>query len=545
MKGSRLIVLGLVTIAAVISGGWLLQRGSQRSQNVYEKARLFEDIVAYIAEYAVDSLGEAELYEMAIEGLMDELDDPYATYLDPDDIRELTERTTGEYGGLGMQIDVRDGWITVIAPLADTPAESAGIESGDRIVEVEGESTFGWRNEQAVRELRGEPGSVVRIAISRPGVPEPFDLTLTRASVHVRSVQAALLLQQDIAYVSLSYSTMGSTVVEELTQAIDSLRTEGARSLIFDLRDSPGGVLDEGVALTDLFLAEGEVMLRTDGRNPRVRNVYAAQNAEAWPEMPIAVLVNGGTASAAEIVAGALQDHDRALIIGTPTFGKGLVQTVFPLGYDNALQLTTSRWQTPSGRTIQRPIRRVGGRLRIVGGVEEERADLIGDTTFVDSSAVFYTDAGRAVVGGGGIRPDVTVRQDTLTEGEQTFSRELGSNIPAYRDVMTSYALEIKGSGVISSTEFTVTRGMRTELIRRLRERGIDLPMDVFRGAGELLDQQLTYEVARYVFDRDVEARRRIRDDAQVAKAVDLLAGINDPAELFVRAGTRSGASRN
>ncbi len=545
MKGSRLVVLGLVLVAALISGGWLLQRGSHRSKNIYEKARLFEDIVAHIAEYSVDSLGEDELYEMAIEGLIGELDDPYASYLDPDDVRELTERTTGDYGGLGMQIDVRDGWITVIAPMADTPAEAAGIESGDRIVEVEGESTFGWRNEQAVRELRGEPGTVVKIAISRPGVPEPFELTLTRASVHVRSVQAALMLQRQIGYVSLSYSTMGSTVVEELTQAIDSLRNEGARSLIFDLRDSPGGVLDEGVALTDLFLAEGEVMMRTDGRNPRVRSVYSAQNAEEWPGMPIVVLVNGGTASAAEIVAGALQDHDRALVLGTPTFGKGLVQTVFPLGYDNALQLTTSRWQTPSGRTIQRPIRRVGGRLQIVGGAEEERADLTGDTIFVDSSAVFYTDAGRVVVGGGGIRPDVAVRRDTLTDGEQAFSRALGADIPIYRDVLTSYALEIKGSGVISSIDFTVTGRMRTELIRRFRERGIDLPMEVFRGAGDLLDEQLTYEVARYVFDRDAEARRRIRDDAQVAKAIELLAGVYGPADLFERAATLSGPSRN
>jgi carboxyl-terminal processing protease len=536
MKGSRLILLGLVFVAALISGGWLLQRGSARSQNVYEKARLFEDIVAHIAEYAVDSLSEAELYELAIEGLIGELNDPYATYLGPEEVRELTERTTGNYGGLGMQIDVRDGWITVIAPIADTPAEAAGIESGDRIVEVEGESTFGWRNEQAVRELRGAPGTEVRIAIARPGVPEPFDLTLTRASVHVKSVQAALLLEQQIGYVSLAYSTMGNTVVEEVRQAIDSLRGVGARSLIFDLRDSPGGLLTEGVTLTDLFIGEGQVMVRTNGRNPRVRGSYEAEYGEAWPGMPIVVLVNGGTASAAEIIAGALQDHDRALVLGTPTFGKGLVQTVFPLGPENAFQLTTGRWQTPSGRTIQRPIRRVGDRLRIVGGAEEERADRTGDTTFVDSSSVFYTDAGRAVVGGGGIRPDFTVRLDTLSTREQEFSRALGSNIPVYRDVLTSYALELKGNGTISTTDFAVTRSMRNELIRRFRDRGIDLPAAVFQGAGDFLDRQLGYETARYVFDRDAEALRRIRDDAQVARAMELLEGVGNPAELFERA---------
>jgi carboxyl-terminal processing protease len=545
MKGSRLILLSLAVVAALISGGWLLQRGSSRSQTVFENARLFEDIVAHIAEYAVDSLDEAELYGLAIEGLIEELNDPYATFLGPEEVRELTERTTGDYGGLGMQIDVRDGWITVIAPIAGTPAETAGIESGDRIVEVEGESTYGWRNEKAVRELRGAPGTQVRISIARPGVPEPFDLTLTRASVHVRSVQAALLLRQDVGYVSLAYSTMGSTVVEEVRHAIDSLRDEGAHSLIFDLRDSPGGLLTEGVTLTDLFVDEGEVMVRTNGRNPRVKGAYEARYAEAWPGMPIVVLVNGGTASAAEIIAGALQDHDRALIVGTPTFGKGLVQTIFPLGPENALQLTTGRWQTPNGRTIQRPIRRVGDRLRIVGGAEEERADLAGDTTFVDSSSVFYTDAGRAVVGGGGIRPDVTVRLDTLTDAEQEFSRRLGANIPIYRDVMTSYALELKGDGGITSTDFNVTRSMRNELIRRFRARGIDLPMSVFQGAGEFLDTQLGYETARYVFSRDVEAQRRIRDDAQVARALEILAGVTDLAELFSSGETLLGPARN
>jgi len=261
--------------------------------------------------------------------------------------------------------------------------------------------------------------------------------------------------------------------------------------------------------------------------------------------MPIGVLVNGGTASAAEIIAGALQDHDRAVILGTPSFGKGLVQTVFPLGPDRAIQLTTGRWQTPNGRTIQRPIRRVGDRLRIVGGAEEEREDRMGDTTYVDSSAVFHTDAGRVVVGGGGIRPDVTVRLDTLTDGEQEFASSLGAEIPTYRDVLTSYALDLKAEGVITSANFDITRRMRNELIRRFREHGIDLPNAVFAGAGEFLDQQLGYEVARYVFSRDAEARRRSRDDAQVARAMALLDGVGSVAELLARVDTSADSLRN
>ncbi len=545
MKGSRLVLYVSVALVALVSGGWLLQHGSERSTRVFERARLFEAVVSHIAEYAVDSIGEAELYQTAIESLVDNLDDPYASYLGPEDVAELTERTTGDYGGLGMQIDVRDGWITVIAPIAHTPAEAAGIESGDRIVEVEGESTHGWRNEKAVKELRGEPGTSVRIAIERPGVPEPFELTLTRAVVHVKSVQSVLLLNEDIAYVSLAYSTMGKSVVEEVRGAVDSLLGHGARALILDLRDAPGGLLNEGVTLADLFLEDGEVIVRATGRNPAVRDAYSARSPEAWPSLPIVVLVNGGTASAAEIIAGALQDHDRAVIIGTPTFGKGLVQTVFPLGPEEALQLTTGRWKTPSGRTIQRPIRRVGERLRIVGGHEEEREDLLGDTTFVDSSAVFYTDAGRPVVGGGGIRPDLTVRSDTLADGEEEFIRSLGADIPVYRDVLTSYALDLKGEGVISSPGFEVTRTMRNRLIRRFGERGIDMPQETFEAAGDLLDRQLGYELARYVFDRRVEARRRIRDDAQAASALNLLDDVRTTAELLSRLGVPFPPSEN
>ena len=170
MKGQRLLLLALVGTVSFLSGGWLLQRGTQRAGSVYEQARLFDDIIGYVSDYYVDSVGEAELYNKAIDGLLNELADPYASFLRAEQYRELTESTTGNYGGLGIRIEVRDGWITVIAPIAGTPAESMGLETGDRIVEVDGRSTFGWKNDKAVAELRGEPGSKVRLTILRPGV---------------------------------------------------------------------------------------------------------------------------------------------------------------------------------------------------------------------------------------------------------------------------------------------------------------------------------------------------------------------------------------
>ncbi len=535
MNRTRILAFALVACVSFLSGGWLLQRGTVRSANVYESARLLEDVLAHVAEYAVDTVDEQQLYSMAIDGVLEQLDDPYANFLRPDDVAQLRERTSGTYGGVGMQIDVRDGWITVIAPMADTPAEEAGIESGDRIVEVEGASTFGWKSEKAVIELRGEAGTEVRLSIARPGVPEPFKVTLTRATINVRSVQASMMLSDVVGYLSLGLSTIGENTVSEVRQQVVQLRAEGARSLILDLRDTPGGILEEGVALADLFLDRDLVVVDTRGRAPVATEEYDTRREQDWPDMALVVLVNGGTASAAEIIAGALQDHDRALVLGTPTFGKGLVQTVYPMGPDQALQITTGRWFTPSGRTIQRPIRRVGESLRIVGGMEEEIRDRSGDTTVTEESEVFYTDGGRPVIGGGGIRPDVSVRLDTLTEAEREFWSELGAQIPEFRGILTTFALEIKAEGNIDDPDFTLPRAMRAEFERRLQER-VGLPPEVVQGARSLMVRQLEYEVTRYLFGRDVETVRRTRNDRQVQAALSLLTDAPSPQELLARA---------
>ncbi|MBI2614949.1 MAG: S41 family peptidase [Gemmatimonadetes bacterium] len=347
MKSQRVLVPTLVAVVAFLSGGWLLQRGSPGGQNVYQKARLFDDVLTYVAEYYVDSLNEGQLYDMAIDGMLRQLNDPYTTYLRERDLRDLELSTTGNYAGVGMQIDVRDGWITVIAPIAGTPAEALGIQTGDRIVEINGESTRGWDNERAVRELRGPPGTKVRLTIVRPGVPDPLRFEPTRARIHVTSMQyAGALGGGEVAYVSFVNSSISETTAAELSKAVDSLRQRGAKSLIVDLRGNPGGVLDQGVAVSDLFLARGDVVAETRGRAPGASQKFRAERPERWPGMPVVVLVDGGTASAAEIIAGALQDHDRALVLGTPTFGKGLVQTVYNLNGREALKLTTGRWFT-------------------------------------------------------------------------------------------------------------------------------------------------------------------------------------------------------
>lgn len=525
MTQRKIVLVVLVGFIAFLSGGWLLQRGSGTA-SVYQQARLFDNVVAYVADFYVDSLSEQAIYDKAIDGLLRELEDPYTTFLRPEDLQELSVSTTGNYGGLGIRIEIADGWITVVAPLPETPAERAGMQSGDRIVEVDGVSTHEWSMDKAVGTLRGEPGSAVRLTVVRAGVPEPLRFTVERAQVHVKAVQFAAVLEGGVGYVQLAGVSERSA--SELEQEVNRLRREGATTLIFDLRNNPGGLLDEGIAVADLFLERGQVVVETRGRAPDATATYRARGAQKWADMPVAVLVNGGSASASEIIAGALQDHDRALILGTQTFGKGLVQTVYQMGPAQALKLTTGRWYTPAGRVLERPRGEQGIAL---AELEDEPGP--GDSVSLDSLPTFRTDAGRIVYGGGGIRPDVVVRADTLTTREQQFGRALGSTIPVYRDVLSTYALDLKGQNGITDPDFTVTPQMLQEFRRRLAAREVTVADSVWNGASPLLDRQLGYEITRYVFGRPAEIRRQLRHDAQVAEAAALLRRADSPRAVF------------
>jgi carboxyl-terminal processing protease len=528
-------VIGVVAVISFLSGGWLLQRGVASGGNVYQQARLFDDVLGHVSAYYVDSVGESQLYDQAARGMLEELKDPYSVLLTGDDYKSLTEQTSGNYAGLGIQIDVRDGWITVVAPLPETPAERAGVQTGDQIIEVDGKSTEGWKNDQAVKALRGEAGTKITIAVRRSGIAEPITYNLTRAQIHIRSVPAGTLFDAGVGYISLN--PVAETSADELREEITSMKAKGMKSLILDLRLNPGGLLDQGVKVADLFLDAKQEIVATRGRARGSTKEFYDDARQAWPELPIVVLVNDGTASAAEIIAGALQDHDRAVVVGTPTFGKGLVQTLFPLGDGVALKLTTARWYTPSGRTIQRTAKNeedqaeqaaTDGVDTLSGGQNKEHSD-----SAIKQRPIFHTDAGRIVRGGGGIVPDLVIRPDSLTSGERYFAKELGSHVPQYRDVLTTYALETKKTGSIKSEDFKITPEMRQQVLQRLKTKGVDLPPAVFDSASRLVTDQLGYEIARYVFGRPAEFRRRAKDDEQMQAAMELLRKAQSPKELM------------
>lgn len=540
MKLRNVVIVTAAAGLALATGGWLLQRESEPGPgSVYQQARLFEDVLAHVADFYVDSIDERRLYQMAIDGMLDELHDPYSVFLKRDDFRALNEATTGNYGGLGIQIDVRDGWITVVAPLPDTPAERAGIQSGDQIIALDGRSTEGWKNDQAVKQLRGEPGSAVELRVRRVGIDQSITFKLTRATIHIRSVQVSMMLDDKVGYILLT--PVSETSAQELTDAVNGLTQKGMKSLVLDLRGNPGGLLDQGVAVSELFLDPGQEVVETRGRAPNTSRTYRDAKPQPWPHLPIVVLANGGTASAAEIITGALQDHDRAVVVGTPTFGKGLVQSLWQLTPETALKLTTARWFTPSGRTIQRKSKSEEDQF-----AQAEAAELGRDTAKVDSALVFHTDHGRVVLGGGGIRPDVFVTPDTFTTAERGFVKALGNKIPTYADVRTAYALEVKLSGRVKSPDFVVTPDMADEVIRRLRTRGVVVPDSVIPGARNAITQDLGFEIARYVFGRPAEVRRQREEDRQVQAALGLARRAKTPQDLLALAAAQAPApSRN
>lgn len=516
-RAARHLLAVLVFAGCFLAAGVLLRRAiTPDAGQSLQPTRLFDQVVSHVRRYSVDSLDDADLYRRAASGILAQLPDPYAALLLGSEQNTVAEQTSGNYGGIGVQADLRGGTIMVVSAWPDSPADRAGIRTGDRIVEVDGQVVGPDDLSETARLLRGEPGTTVTMRVRRPNVEGLLTFTVRRAEVHRRSVSPGLVYEGGIGYVALTRIAAQSAT--ELAAAVDSLREAGMRGLVLDLRGNPGGLLEEGVAVADLFLDRGQLILETRGRTPSVTQRYADTAAQRWPDLPVVVLVNEGTASAAEIIAGALQDHDRGLVIGQPTFGKGLVQSIFTLGDGATLRLTTGRWFTPSGRTIQRP---------------ERLGDSLPLALAADSLPVFRTDGGRTVRGGGGIMPDVVVRRDSLPAAERAFLDGLGSRLPSYRDAVTTVALRIRSREVIREAEFEVSAAMRAELLAELASRGIPEAHLRTPGAAPVLARDLGHEVARYALGRPAELRRRALIDRQVQAAFTALRAAPTPLALM------------
>ena len=343
-------VLGLLATTQI--AGPLIAQEADRNTSVYEQLDLFGDIFERIRAQYVEEVDSAKLIEAAINGMLTSLD-PHSSYLSPDDADDMRVQTRGEFGGLGIEVTQQDGWVKVVSPMDGTPADAAGIQSGDLITAVDGESLMGFTLDEAVDLMRGPVGSEIVITVVREGVSEPFDVSIIRDTIKLTAVR----VRQEGDSIVLRITTFNDQTMANLSDGLAKQIEEAGgidkvNGIIVDLRNNPGGLLNQAVFVADAFLEEGE-LVSTRGRNPQDGERFNATAGDLTSGLPIDVLINGGSASASEIVAGALQDHRRAIVIGTKSFGKGSVQTVMPLRGDGAMRLTTARYYTPSGRSIQ------------------------------------------------------------------------------------------------------------------------------------------------------------------------------------------------
>jgi carboxyl-terminal processing protease len=513
---ARSVIVAGTLLGALVTGGWLLQRGARTGTfTAYEGAQLFEHVLRHVQNEYVDAVSDSALYRKSVDGMLYELKDPYSTFLPPDRFARLNESTTGNYAGLGVEVDLRDGWLIVVAALPGSPAERAGLQPGDRIVEIAGKQTKGWTNEEASKVLRGKPGTSVALTIERPGSSAAIELNVQRMTIHQSAVRRASMLGEEVGYVDLK--AFSDSTAKELNSAITSLLTRGMKTLVLDLRTNPGGLLTQGVRVSDLFLNPGQKIVGMRGRLPEANRDYADTAKQRWPRLPLLVLVDGRSASAAEIVAGALQDHDRAVLVGTPTYGKGSAQSVIPFGLEGGLKITTARWFTPAGRSITR----------------KQAGDDESDDPLPVKRERFRTDAGRIVYGGGGITPDVVAGDSTMPALEADFIRALGAKARHFRDAVTDYALYLKGTRGVVSPDFVVTPAMREEVWQRMKARGIDIPRSVYDEAGPLVSRVIGFDIARYVFGGEAEFRRRASVDKALQKALELAHGARTEQDLL------------
>lgn len=409
----------VLTVLMITLGGWMANISSSATPdyylNVQKNLTLFVRIYKEVTLKYVKEIDPDKFMHVGINRLLDALD-PYTVLLERDQNEEMSIMTRGKYGGVGMTISIRQGWPTVVEPPFDgTPALKAGIREGDQIIEIDGKSTKGEKISETANRLRGRPGTGVVIKVKRSGISKPIEFHLIRAVISVHDLSYAGMVQSGVGYIKLR--RFSKNVGQEVADAIENLKSKGMTSVILDLRSNPGGLLPAAVDVANDFLPKGTLVVSTKGRVPNSNQEFRTENDPVAPKLRLAVLVNGNSASASEIVTGSIQDMDRGVVVGTRTFGKGLVQTVIPLSKTQSVKITTAKYYIPSGRCINNDKHTFRNSADIF-----VRSDSSGsDST---KKKAYHTKHGRVVYGGGGIEPDIIVKNPKLSNFEWELIRK-------------------------------------------------------------------------------------------------------------------------
>ncbi len=512
--------------------------------NVFEHVKKFDRVLNTAIKNYVEDVDTQKLTEAAIRGMLNELD-PHSVYITAEEMKGVNEDFQGSFDGIGVEFDIINDTLTVIAPISGGPSESLGIMPGDKIVKIDGTEAVGIQRSDVPKKLRGPKGTTVVLDIKRNGNKDLITFNVVRDKIPMNSVQSRFMMDgTDIGVVSID--RFMATTHQEMMTALNELQALGMKKLILDLRGNPGGYLNQAEMIADEFLGQGDTAVYTIGRKPEFDEVYIAKGGDKWENIPIIILVNAGSASASEIVSGAIQDRDRGLIVGETSFGKGLVQRQYPLGDGSSFRLTISKYYTPSGRCIQRKYedkndyRHLVGRLDLEEGsyiqdaiakikkqVEKfnEKAKKDNEKIHFDSLPLFKTRNGRTVFGAGGITPDVIVKSDTITKlGVDVRSKRL------FFEFVENYLIkngkELRAKYEKNFTEFLRKFEVSDAMLKDFKELAIKKEVkwdeDLAKADKEFFQISIKSTLARTIWDRNNSMQVFSYMDKQMVEAAKL-----------------------
>jgi carboxyl-terminal processing protease len=537
MSLTRRIVI-LITLSLVLCvfdmGASADSQSRDEQTDVYHDLEIFAKIIEKVSQNYVDEVDTHEMIVGAINDMLEQLD-PHSQYLDGLDYEDLMVSTRGEFGGLGIYIVFRENYPTVVSPIADTPGDRAGLRGGDQIVEIEGMDTEGWRTDKAVKYLRGDPGTDVTFKIRRPGSDEAIEYVLTREIINVASVPYHDMFG-DIGYVKVS--SFSKHTAEDLEKAINELEAKGMKGLVLDFRMNPGGLLQAATEVSELFLDKDKLVVYTKGRLQNTNRKYYSSNRRVHKGYPLVVMINGASASASEIFAGALQDWDRAFVVGQTSFGKGTVQTVFNLSDTEAIKLTTAKYYTPSGRSIHKDQK---DRLKenepgMTAAKRESEGEAATETADVKADKpVFYTSSGRIVYGGGGITPDLEFEPLHYTD----LQRELERKAMAF-----TFAVEVLDDSEITE-DFRTDDAMLQRFYQFLQDRGFEYKQeDLTEENVDYIRTMIAREALNHRYGRMAMYRVLLEADPEFQEVLKIMKEAPTLEEMFAYGEAQKGIKK-
>lgn len=529
MNKKLLIFIYVLIVGAAFFVGTRIQNAVS-DDKTSAQVRKFSDALNITSRYYVDDVDSQKLTEAAIKGMLEELD-PHSVYIPAEQLKRVNEDFQGSFEGIGVEFDIISDTITIVSPISGGPSEKLGILAGDKIVKIDGQSAIKLTREDVPKKLRGQKGTKVVVTIVRAGNKNPMDFEIIRDKIPLYSVDASFMYNDDIGYIKVS--RFAATTYDEFAQAYQKLQGQGMKKLVLDLRGNPGGYLDQAFKMSSEFIPKGGKIVYTKSRIADFNEVYNSEGGKL-SDVPLVVLVNSGSASASEIVSGAVQDWDRGLIVGETSFGKGLVQRQFDLPDGSAFRVTTARYYTPVGRSIQKPYE--GGKYTSDLVRDENEGDNLNhQNDRVDSTRpVFKTMGGRVVYGGGGITPDYIVKLDTLTP--YTVSLRRNNIIYLFTEnYMAGNRKNIEASYKSYNAfrdGFNVSSSMMNDFIRFAEGKGVALNQSEFDKDKSFIEVSIKSQIARDLWGNEGSYAVFVTTDEQFLKAITLFQEAKDLGNL-------------